>query len=133
MQLSIGGIEVGSYIQGYSEEIEKVYDTANSFIASDGTEHKKCSGSRKKISLSLGNVPVAVKNQLKVKSGSTQLTAVIDGASALYDPDNFSAVSIIKTDSLDLWTVAISLNDVSISSAGAEISCDYSVTHLGTE
>jgi len=133
MQLSIGGIEVGSYIQDYSEEIEKVYDTANSFIASDGTEHKKCSGSRKKISLSLGNVPVAVKNQLKVKSGSTQLTAVIDGASALYDPDNFSAVSIIKTDSLDLWTVGISLNDVSISSAGAEISCDYSVTHLGTE
>ena len=55
MQITIDKIAVSEYVQSYSETIEKVYDTANSFIASDGTEHKKCKGSRKKISLSLGN------------------------------------------------------------------------------
>ena len=61
MQISIDNVSVSEYIQSYSETIEKVYDTANSFIASDGTEYKKCKGTRKKISISLGNVPVKVK------------------------------------------------------------------------
>lgn len=43
MQLIISGLDVSEYIQqsGFSESYEKVYDTANSFTAADGTEIKR--------------------------------------------------------------------------------------------
>lgn len=133
MQITIDKIAVSEYVQSYSETIEKVYDTANSFIASDGTEHKKCKGSRKKISLSLGNVPVRVKNLLKVKSSLSQVTANIAGNSFVCTLDDFSAVSIIQAGELDLWTVGLTISPVDISSKGADTVCDFSVTHLATE
>lgn len=133
MQITIDKIAVSEYVQSYSETIEKVYDTANSFIASDGTEHKKCKGSRKKISLSLGNVPVKVKNLLKVKSSLSQVTANIAGNSFACTLDDFSAVSIIQAGELDLWTVGLTISPVDISSKGADTVCDFSVTHLATE
>ena len=133
MQITIDKIAVSEYVQSYSETIEKVYDTANSFIASDGTEYKKCKGSRKKISLSLGNVPVRVKNLLKVKSSLSQVTANIAGNSFVCTLDDFSAVSIIQAGELDLWTVGLTISPVDISSKGADTVCDFSVTHLATE
>lgn len=133
MQITIDKIAVSEYVQSYTETIDKVYDTANSFIASDGTEHKKCKGSRKKISLSLGNVPVRVKNLLKVKSSLSQVTANIAGNSFACTLDDFSAVSIIQAGELDLWTVGLTISPVDISSKGADTVCDFSVTHLATE
>jgi len=133
MQITIDKIAVSEYVQSYSETIEKVYDTANSFIASDGTEHKKCKGSRKKISISLGNVPVRVKNLLKVKSSLSQVTANIAGNSFACTLDDFSAVSVIQAGELDLWTVGLTISPVDISSKGADTVCDFSVTHLATE
>nr|DAT70049.1 MAG TPA: hypothetical protein [Caudoviricetes sp.] len=133
MQITIDKIAVSEYVQSYSETIEKVYDTANSFIASDGTEHKKCKGSRKKISLSLGNVPVRVKNLLKVKSSLPQVIADIAGNSVACTLDDFSAVSIIQAGELDLWTVGLTISPTDISSEGADTVCDFSVTHLAAE
>ncbi len=133
MQISIDNVSVSEYVQSYSETIEKVYDTANSFIASDGTEYKKCKGTRKKISISLGNVPVKVKNILKVKSSLSQVTANVTGTSIACTLDEFNAVSIIQAGELDLWTVGFTISPTAISSEGAAAVCDYSVTHLGTE
>ncbi|MGN0667281.1 MAG: hypothetical protein ACI4KF_12240 [Huintestinicola sp.] len=133
MQMTIGGVSVDPYIQSYSETIEKVYDTTNAFIAADGTEHKKCQGTRKKLSVTLGNVPANIKNQLKVKSSLSQITVSALGVSSLCTLDSFSAVSIIQTDSLNLWTVSFTISPIAISTEGSGTACDYSVTHLGTE
>ena len=70
MQLIISGLDVSEYIQqsGFSESYEKVYDTNNAFTAADGTEIKRLSGVRKKFNVTLGNVPVNVKNMLRSRS-----------------------------------------------------------------
>lgn len=131
MQLIISGLDVSEYIQqsGFSESYEKVYDTANSFTAADGTEIKRLSGVRKKYNITLGFVPVNIKNMLRSRSGFGWLSCTVGTDAITCSVDNFSAQVILQRGDMNLWTVSFGLavKDMSGGSSGSGaygVSCD---------
>ncbi|MCM1577491.1 MAG: hypothetical protein NC078_01665 [Ruminococcus sp.] len=111
MKVVISGLDVSEYIQqsGFSESYEKVYDTNNAFTAADGTEIKSLSGVRKKFNITLGSVPVNVKNMLRSRSGYGYIPCTVGEEIITCTVENFSAQVIIQGNGFDLWTVSFGL------------------------
>lgn len=112
MILVIGKVDVGKYIQqsGISESYSKVYDIANQFTAADGTEIKRCLGAQKSYDISLGNVPVNVKNQLRSRSRYGYIECTVGEETASYMINNFSADIVVKYGDSELWSVRFTLS-----------------------
>ena len=130
MQLIISGLDVSKYIQqnGFSIQKAKEYDTSNQFTAADGTEIKRCIGVKTNYSISLGNVPLNIKNLLRSRSRYGYLSCTIGTDTKSFALRNFSAQNIIQNGALNLWSVKFTLEpreiDAGSSSGGAG---DYGV------
>lgn len=135
MQLIIGGVDVGAYIQqsGISESYEKVYDTGNQFTAADGTEIKRCLGVRKSYSVSLDKVPLKTKNMLRSRSRYGYISCTVGETASQYLLTDFSAQVVIQYEDLNLWAVKLTLKSKDIDSSSSGYSGIYSVTCGGTK
>lgn len=135
MRLVISGLDVGKYIQpsGFSENTEKVYDTAHQFTTADGVEIKRCRGVRKSYSISLDQVPMNVKNMLRSRSRYGYISCTVGESTDQFMLDSFSAQVIIQNDTLDLWAVSFTLSAKTVTGPFADEKGFYSVTCEGRE
>ena len=135
MKLIIRDLDVSQYIQnsGFSESLQKVYDTNNAFTASDGTEINPCLGVRKSYNISLNNVPLNVKNMLRSRSRYGYISCTIGDQEDSFMLEDFSAQVIIQNDTLNLWAVSFTLNAKSIISNESYQYGIYSISCEGVE
>lgn len=115
--LVVDNIDVTQYVSsnGISCDIRKIYDDENAFVAANGQDIKKSKGFQKYYSISLTNVPLLLKNQLKNKLKKNGLLCEIDTeAGNYYRMTNFSASIISENDYINIWQVKFDLESLSI-------------------